>query len=194
MVTTTLWYETSSPTISHTCGHHTFVDLPSLIFQPHVIFCKRRNHCWSQEYVLNRHRSLHKSHLALLTLLWSSLLFILPSSNWFVPCDWFWAAPREQGFWEEDVFLSAKFMASISRKKPPSCIHCSLFVCYINRQSFLHFAKRHLGRHHYHHHGSHCNGHVYVMLGSQWRSQYETWSVTTETWLAIAVILVWLPL
>ena len=34
----------------------------------------------------------------------------------------------------------------------------------------LHFAKCHLGCHH----GSHCNGHVYVMLGSQRQSQYET--------------------
>ena len=111
-----------------------------------------------------------KSAQALLTSLWSSLLFILPSSNWFVPCDWFWAAPREQGFWEEDVFLSAKFMAVFQeRKHPPAAIVHFLFA-------------------------TSTDGHVYVILGSQWQSQYEMLCVTIETWLAIAVILVWLPL
>ena len=77
-------------------------------FQPHAIFRKRMNHRWSQEYVLNRHQSLHKSLLTLLTSLWSSLLFIPPFQQLIPSLQSpyrFWAAPREQGFWEGDACL-----------------------------------------------------------------------------------------
>ena len=86
------------------------------ILQPHAIFCEHRNHCRSQGYTLNRHRSLRKSRLAMSMSLRSSLLILssfqqLIHSLW--SSQWLWAAPREQGFWEKDVSLLWRSMGRI---------------------------------------------------------------------------------
>ena len=78
------------------------------VSQPHTIFCEHRNHCRSRGYTLYCHRSLRKSCLAMSMSLWSSLL-ILSSFQQLIhflrSSQRFWAAPREQGFWEKDVSL-----------------------------------------------------------------------------------------
>ena len=96
---------------SYLCGS-TF----SQISHSHTIFCECRNHCWSWGYVLNCHRSLLKSTVALLTALWSLPLILPPFQQLIcsLPSSWrFWAATREQGFWEKDVCLLLRSMRRI---------------------------------------------------------------------------------
>ena len=83
------------------------------------------------------------------------------------------------------IFLSASEFHFFDFLAPATIVH--FFVHYINRKLFLHLptvtfvitvtvTNR----------GNHCHGHVRVMLGSQ--SRYETWSVTDETTVTIAII------
>ena len=86
------------------------------ISQHRAVFRERRTHRRSRGYVLNHHRSLRKSHVALSTSLWSSLLILPPFQQLIRSLRSprrFWAAPREQGFWEKDVCLLWRSMGRI---------------------------------------------------------------------------------
>ena len=87
-----------------------------LILQPHTVIRERRNHRWSLRNVLNCHRSMRRSRVAQAMSFWSSLLFLPPFQQVIHSLRSprrFWAAPREQGFWEKDVCLLWRSMGRI---------------------------------------------------------------------------------
>ena len=86
------------------------------ILQPRAVIRERRNHRRSLGNVLNRHRSMRRSRVAQSTSFWSSLLFLPPFQQVIRSLRSprrFWAAPREQGFWEKDVCLLWRSMGRI---------------------------------------------------------------------------------
>ena len=85
--------------------------------QHRAVLRERRNHRRSLGYVLHRQRNLRRSRAAQsASLFWSSLLFLPPFQQVIRSLRSrrrFWAAPREQGFWEKDVCLLWRSMGRI---------------------------------------------------------------------------------
>ena len=85
--------------------------------QHRAVLRERRNHRRCLGYVLHRQRNLRRSRAAQsASLFWSSLLFLPPFQQVIRSLRSrrrFWAAPREQGFWEKDVCLLWRSMGRI---------------------------------------------------------------------------------